>query len=87
MRALKKFISPDLDLFDKYYELQCSAKKIRVWGIFEGVALKVILPQIVEEDPGLYFEETVLEVEPSLKEKGKVDFEIKYGLIFQSFTD
>ena len=74
-------ISPDLDLFDKYLdELQCSAKEDpRLLSMFEGVALKVILPQIVEEDPGLYFEETVLESSQRLKEKGKADFEIKYG--------
>ena len=74
-------ISPDLDLFDEYLdELQCSAKEDpRLLSMFEGVALKVILPQIVEEDPGLYFEETVLESSQRLKEKGKVDFEIKYG--------
>ena len=77
----KVHISPDLDLFDKYLdELQCSAKKNpRLQSMFEGVTLKVILPQIIEEDPGLYFKETVLESGQRLKEKGKVDFEIKYG--------
>ena len=77
----KVHVSLDVDLFDKYLdELQCSAKEDpRLQSMFEGMALKVILPQIVEEDPGLYFEETVLGSSQRLKVKGKADFEIKFG--------
>ena len=79
--AEKTQFSPDLDLFNKYLdELKCSAKQDpHLKSMFDGVALKVILPQMVEEDPGLYFEETVVESSQRLKAKGKVDFEIKYG--------
>ena len=74
-------VTPDIDFFDKYLdEVQHNARENPLLkNVFAGFNFKVILPQIVEEDPGLYFEEIVLEASQRLKTKRKVSFEIKYG--------